>query len=27
MTAGAVHVSAHRVRKLIREELAIVDPF
>jgi RNA polymerase sigma factor (sigma-70 family) len=27
MTVGAVHVSAHRVRKLIREELAIVDPF
>lgn len=27
MTIGAVHVSAHRVRKLIREELAILDPF
>lgn len=27
MTVGAVHVSAHRVRKMIREELAIVDPF
>lgn len=27
MTVGAVHVSAHRVRKMIREELAIIDPF
>lgn len=27
MSVGAVHVSAHRVRKLIREELAVVDPF
>lgn len=27
MSVGAVHVSAHRVRKMIREELAILDPF
>ena len=27
MSIGSVHVSAHRVRKLIREELAQLDPF